>query len=506
MEGQVEHKTVPVNGINMHFAEIGQGPLVLFIHGFPEFWYSWRHQMSFMAKQGYRAVSPDLRGYGDTTGAPKDDPSKFTTLDIVGDLVELLNKIAPQEEKVFVVGHDWGAVASWALCLYRPDKVKAFVCLSVAFNPRNPMKKPLETLRAVYGDDYYVVRFQDPGAIEGEFEKMSVKNVLKYFLTYKTPGPIYLKKGKPFEDINKLPCWLSEEEIDFYTTKYEETGFTGALNFYRAIDRNWELTSAWTGAKIQVPVKFIVGDLDLTYNAPGAKDYLHKGAFKKLVPLLDEVVVLQADKANLDEIPSRPVGIDVDFEKSYNNKRASYEGKLDRYDLYFNSLDPDSDISEEEEDTVDDDEVKNSVTDSFETATASARDTDVERPINATSIIRKPHNATTTGRRPANATSAGVRHETASTIHLSPTAVMMPATTYVVFENATQQSTTSVSSQKQRTSIALRGLRWKSGAAITQRQLQEESYRRSKPSTTTQAITIAHANKSQVTPSIQGTQ
>lgn len=160
MEGQVEHKTVPVNGINMHFAEIGQGPLVLFIHGFPEFWYSWRHQMSFMAKQGYRAVSPDLRGYGDTTGAPKDDPSKFTTLDIVGDLVELLNKIAPQEEKVFVVGHDWGAVASWALCLYRPEKVKAFVCLSVAFNPRNPMKKPLETLRAVYGDDYYVVRFQ----------------------------------------------------------------------------------------------------------------------------------------------------------------------------------------------------------------------------------------------------------------------------------------------------------------------------------------------------------
>lgn len=295
MEGHVEHKTVAVNGINMHFAEIGQGPLVLFLHGFPEFWYSWRHQMSFIAKHGYRAVAPDLRGYGDTKGAPNDDPSKFTTLDIVGDIVELLNNIAPLEEKVFVVGHDWGALISWALCSYRPDKVKAFVCLSVAFNPRNPAKKPLETLRAVYGDDYYVVRFQEVGVIEGEFEEMGVKNVLKKFLTYRTPGPLYLKKGKLFEDSDddQLPCWLSEEEIDFYATKYQQTGFTGPLNYYRAIDRNWEVTAAWTGAKIQVPVKFIVGDLDITYNAPGAKDYLHKGTFKKQVPLLEEVVVLQ---------------------------------------------------------------------------------------------------------------------------------------------------------------------------------------------------------------------
>ncbi|KAH0765517.1 bifunctional epoxide hydrolase 2-like [Solanum tuberosum] len=296
MEGQVEHKTVAVNGINMHFVEIGEGPIVLFIHGFPECWYSWRHQMSFMAKQGYRAVAPDLRGYGDTTGAPNDDPSKFTTLDIVGDLVELLNNIAPQEEKVFVVGHDWGAVVSWALCLYRPDKVKAFVCLSVAFNPRNPVKKPLETLRKVYGDDYYVVRFQEPGVIEGEFEELGIKNVVKKFLTYRTPGPLYLKKGKPFEDASstdELPGWLSDEDIDFYANKYKQIGFTGALNYYRSIDRNWEVTAAWTGAKIQVPVKFIVGDLDITYNAPGAKDYLHKGGFKKLVPLLEDVVVLQ---------------------------------------------------------------------------------------------------------------------------------------------------------------------------------------------------------------------
>ncbi|KAH0730491.1 hypothetical protein KY290_001497 [Solanum tuberosum] len=294
MEGQVEHKTVAVNGINMHFVEIGEGPIVLFIHGFPECWYSWRHQMSFMAKQGYRAVAPDLRGYGDTTGAPNDDPSKFTTLDIVGDLVELLNNIAPQEEKVFVVGHDWGAVVSWALCLYRPDKVKAFVCLSVAFNPRNPVKKPLETLRKVYGDDYYVVRFQEPGEIEEEFAQIGTKTVLEKMLTIRDPEPLKLPKGKPFDDSPViLPPWLTETDVDYYATKYEHTGFTGGLNYYRALDLNWELTAPWTGAKIEVPVKFIVGDLDLTYNSAGVKFYINKGGLKKNVPLLEDVVILK---------------------------------------------------------------------------------------------------------------------------------------------------------------------------------------------------------------------
>jgi pimeloyl-ACP methyl ester carboxylesterase len=113
---KIEHKMVPVNGIDMHYAELGQGPLVLFIHGFPELWYSWRHQILFMAANGYRAVAPDLRGYGDTTGAPTDDISKFTTLHIVGDLVALLQAIAPDEEKVFVVGHDWGALIALHFC------------------------------------------------------------------------------------------------------------------------------------------------------------------------------------------------------------------------------------------------------------------------------------------------------------------------------------------------------------------------------------------------------
>ncbi|KAF3618431.1 putative bifunctional epoxide hydrolase 2-like [Capsicum annuum] len=289
-EYSFDHKFVNVNGINMHVVEKGKGPVVLFIHGFPELWYSWRHQISFMAEHGYRAVAPDLRGYGDTTGAPKEDPSNFNILRVVGDLVELVNIIAPEQDEVFVVGHDWGAIIAWYLCLFRPDKVKALVNMSVPFTPRNPNAKPVETFKATYGDDFYIVRFQEPGDIEEDFAKVGTKRVLGKFLTYRNPGPLYL----PFDDSPViLPSWLSEKDIDYYASKYEKTGFTGGLNYYRSLDLNWELTAAWTGAKVKVPVRFIVGDLDLTYNAPGVKDYINNGGMKKDVPLLEKVVILE---------------------------------------------------------------------------------------------------------------------------------------------------------------------------------------------------------------------
>lgn len=158
MEG-VEHKNVSVNGLNIHIVEKGEGPLVLFLHGFPQLWYSWRHQITFLAAHGYRAVAPDLRGYGDTTGAPANDATKFSILHVVGDMVALLDAIAP-DEKVFLVGHDWGANIGWHLCLFRPDKIKAVVNLSVPFLPRNPSGKIVEYFRAAYGEDHYIVRFQ----------------------------------------------------------------------------------------------------------------------------------------------------------------------------------------------------------------------------------------------------------------------------------------------------------------------------------------------------------
>ncbi|XP_034228370.1 epoxide hydrolase A-like [Prunus dulcis] len=137
----------------------------------------------------------------------------------------------------------------------------------------------------------------EPGVIEAEFAKIGTARVMKEFLTYRNPGPLFLPKdkmfGHPLDAPIVLPSWLSEDEVNYYASKFEKTGFTGGINYYRNLDLNWELTAAWTGAQVKVPVKFIVGDQDLTYNSVGIKDFIHKGGFKKYVPLLEEVVVME---------------------------------------------------------------------------------------------------------------------------------------------------------------------------------------------------------------------
>ncbi|XP_058075981.1 uncharacterized protein LOC131224693 [Magnolia sinica] len=291
MDG-IEHRIVAVNGINMHIAEKGDGPVILFLHGFPDIWYTWRHQINGLAARGYRAVAPDLRGYGDTDAPPSKDA--YTIFHIVGDLIALIDALSlPQ---VFLVGHDWGALVAWYFCLFRPDRIKALVNLSVCFRPRNPQRKPIETLRAVLGKDYYICRFQEPGAAESEFAMIDMGTLIKKSLTLRNPGPLIVPKGalaeSPPEPIT-LPPWLCEEDIDYYVSKFSKSGFTGGLNYYRNIDRNWELTAPWTGVQVKVPVKFIVGDLDLTYTTLGAKDYIHNGSFKRDVPFLQDVVVME---------------------------------------------------------------------------------------------------------------------------------------------------------------------------------------------------------------------
>lgn len=282
---------VEVNGIKIHVAEKGQGPAVLFIHGFPELWYSWRHQIVGLASLGYRALAPDLRGFGDSDIPTS--PTSYTLLHIVGDLVALLDALSL--EQVFVVGHDWGAIVAWNLCLWRPDRVKALVNMSVCYRPRNPAMKPMDIFRTLIGEDYYVCRFQEPGEAESELGRLDCATIIKNFMSYREPVPFMVPKGglaALAKDI-PLPSWLSEDDVSYYATKFEKTGFTGGLNYYRNIDRNWELSAPWTGAQVTVPVKFIVGDLDLTYSTLGAKEYIHNGGFKETVPLLDEVVVME---------------------------------------------------------------------------------------------------------------------------------------------------------------------------------------------------------------------
>ncbi|KAJ6384572.1 hypothetical protein OIU78_027806 [Salix suchowensis] len=266
MEG-ISHRMVKVNGIDMHIAEKGRGPVVLFLHGFPELWYTWRHQILALSSLGYHAVAPDLRGYGDTE-APASS-SSYSCLHIVGDLIALIDYLGV--EQVFLVAHDWGAVIGWYLCLFRPDRVKAYLCLSVPYMPRNPEMKPVEGMKLAFGEDYYMCRFQEPGVIEEEISRAGTAEVLKKILTGRRP----------------------EADLSFYATKYSQKGFTGGLNFYRALDLNWELTAPWTGAPLKVPVKFVVGELDMVYTTPGIKEFVSSGGFKHHVPLLEEIVVME---------------------------------------------------------------------------------------------------------------------------------------------------------------------------------------------------------------------
>ncbi|KAL2464981.1 alpha/beta-Hydrolases superfamily protein [Abeliophyllum distichum] len=290
---KIVHQMLSVNGIKMHVAEIGEGPAVLFLHGFPELWYSWRHQMLHLSTKGYRAIAPDLRGYGDTEAPPS--VTSYTVLHIVGDLVALLDVLGL--EQVFLVGHDWGALIAWSFCLFRPDKIKALVNTSVVFQPRHPHIKPIQGYRAMLGDGFYICRFQEPGKAEKAFASTETSNVVKSFLSTRDPNPPCIPEdmdmGLMFKDSVTLPPWLTEEDVNYYASKFDRTGFTGGLNYYRAMDLSWELTAAWTGAQIRVPVKFIVGDQDLTYHFPRVKDYIHSGGLKKNVPFLEEVVVME---------------------------------------------------------------------------------------------------------------------------------------------------------------------------------------------------------------------
>jgi pimeloyl-ACP methyl ester carboxylesterase len=274
METEARHLSVRANGINMHVVEQGVGPLVLLCHGFPETWRCWRHQIPAAAAAGYRIAAPDLRGYG-RTDAPAEIES-YTIMHLVGDLVGLVRALG--EKQAVIVGHDWGASVAWMASLIRPDVFKAVAALSVPYRPRGPAA-PLGSWRAAGLGNFYFFYFQEPGVAEAEFES-DVRGALRrglYTLSgdapptsewspLLTPGCGFLNKAI---DPERLPSWITERDIELVATEFERTGFRGALNWYRNIDRNWALTAAFQGRQIDQPALFIAGTRDISLAGPG---------------------------------------------------------------------------------------------------------------------------------------------------------------------------------------------------------------------------------------------
>jgi pimeloyl-ACP methyl ester carboxylesterase len=297
---EIAHRTIEANGIPIHLAEAGSGPVVLFCHGFPESWYSWRHQLKALAAAGHHAVAPDMRGYGQT-GRPE-AIDQYTLFHLVGDMVGVLDALgAPQ---AVVVGHDWGAPVAWHCALFRPDRFRAVAGLSVPFIPRGS-KRPTSVMPHTESSLFYQLYFQAPGVAEAELTR-DPRDTIRRLLyagsgdaprgsddTMGDQAPGMVPKAGGFLtrtiDPPTLPAWLTEADIDFFTEEFARTGFRGGLNWYRNIDRNWELLAPFAGAKVMVPALYIAGDRDVVVKFP-RMDQL-SGNLKLFVPNLTKTIM-----------------------------------------------------------------------------------------------------------------------------------------------------------------------------------------------------------------------
>lgn len=261
----IKQRRVVTNGIELNIAEQGEGPLVLMLHGFPESWYSWRHQFAPLAAAGFHAVAPDMRGYGKSDKPHNIDA--YNQVQVVNDIVGLIPALGYQTAIVF--GHDWGAPTAWSCALNHPDKFTAVGALSVPFSPRSPVQ-PMPMMREIFkGQFFYQLYFQEPGVAEAEFEK-DIRTALRKFL-YLGAGEADLSgmTGKgPDDDLltslpnpASLPKWLTETDLDFYTREFTRSGMRGPLNYYRNHDLTWELTRG-APEQIRQPAMFVAGERD----------------------------------------------------------------------------------------------------------------------------------------------------------------------------------------------------------------------------------------------------
>ena len=290
---QVEHRVIESNGIKIHIAEAGKGPLVLLCHGFPESWYSWRHQIKALSEAGYRVVAPDMRGYGQTDRPEAID--QYSLFHLVGDMVGLVNALS--NKPAVVIGHDWGAPVAWHCALFRPDCFHAVAALSVPYRPRGPVA-PTTVMPQTDSEIFYQLYFQTEGVAEKEFEQDVQRTIRKVLAgrVNKDDPPLspMVPRGKGWHSSRStplsLPKWINEADIDFYVAEFKRTGFRGGLNWYRNVDRNWVLMAPWSGAKVTVPALYMAGEQDLVVKFPGADQLIAN--LKQYVPKLQQTIML----------------------------------------------------------------------------------------------------------------------------------------------------------------------------------------------------------------------
>ena len=285
---EITHRTIATNGIKLHIAEAGSGPLVLLIHGFPELWYSWRHQLTALADAGYHAVAPDVRGYGGS-----DHPREIEAYAMkqhIADYIGLLDALG--EDTAVIVGHDWGSAQAWNSAALHPERYRAVVGMSVPHFGRFPIK-PTDALKAAFGDTwFYILYFQEPGKAEAEFERdpyWTMRMMLAGERNFDAAAAASRKKDATFfqdiPDVDSLPDWISEDDVRTFGDAFAKSGFRGPLNRYRAMDLDWEQLPELADRKIEQPALFIMGERDpvKTFSPPAE-------TMRTLVPGLRKIV------------------------------------------------------------------------------------------------------------------------------------------------------------------------------------------------------------------------
>ena len=281
-------KLIRTNGIRMHLVEAGTGYPIVFCHGFPELWYSWRHQMKALAEAGFRAIAPDQRGYGETD-CPQAVES-YQVRELVADIVGMLDAL--EIETCAIVGHDWGGFVIWHTAMRAPERISRVAALNTPFMPRwlpstpgspqhpkeiwitsrqpAPMRPTEMARQSAAGNFHYVLYFQHPGVAEAELER-DVRRSLSGF--FSDPRPIPANRQPPgvfgpavgglldrFSG-ERQGAYLSDAELDVYVKSFERTGFRGGLNWYRNVDRNWE-ESANIVERVEQPSLMVTAELD----------------------------------------------------------------------------------------------------------------------------------------------------------------------------------------------------------------------------------------------------
>jgi pimeloyl-ACP methyl ester carboxylesterase len=344
------HRNVYANGQRFHVVEQGEGPLVLLLHGFPEFWYSWHRQLGPLADAGYRAVAPDLRGYGRSSKPPRVDDYRITEL--VADCVGIVE--ASGASTAVVVGHDWGALVAWTAAWTRPDVFRGVVGISVPFGGRGLMPfgdlapfgeiRPSELHRLIAGPDklFYQEYFSIPGAVQAELEA-DPRGFLRdlYFGSSGDAVPA----GRALPDLERvtsddvleltrsggaclphgarlrgrfpvaseaMPSWLAEE-LDVYVEEFERTGVEFALNWYRCLDLDWELLAPFEGRPVEVPALFLGGEADPS-TLWGAESI--RRASKHIPRLVDSIILPGCGHRSPREQPKETNAVLIDFLQS----------------------------------------------------------------------------------------------------------------------------------------------------------------------------------------------